>query len=76
VRTIFHVEFGVHVPADSIASMVTGLGSHGLLRRDGDSRRYLIDVPRPARAVAMKKQLRGYQSYGFLTWQAHESEES
>jgi hypothetical protein len=75
VRTIFHVEFGVHVPADSIASMVTGLGSNGLLRRDGESRRYLIDVPRPARAANLKKQLRGYESYGFLTWQAHESAE-
>jgi DNA-binding IclR family transcriptional regulator len=75
VHTIFHVEFGVHVPADSIASMVTGLNSHGLLSRDGDSRRYSVDVHRPARAAALKKQLQSWESYGFLTWQANKSTE-
>ena len=75
MHTIFHIEFGLHVPADSIASMLTGLGSNGVLRQNGDSRRYLIDIPRPARAAALKETLRGYESYGFLTWQAHESPE-
>jgi hypothetical protein len=69
------VEFGVHVPEDSIASMVTGLASNGVLRRDGDSRRYLVDVQRPARAVALEKQLQNWESYGFLTYQAQKGGE-
>lgn len=75
MHTIFHVEFGVHVPADSIASMVTGLNTHGLLSRDGDSRRYLVDVQRPAHAAVLEKQLQSWEGYGFLTWQAHKSTE-
>jgi len=75
VHTIFRVEFGVHVPEDSIASMVTGLNSHGLLRRDGKSRRYVVDVQRPARAATLKKQLQSWESYGFLTYQAQEQTE-
>jgi hypothetical protein len=50
--------------------MVSGLASNGLLRRDGNSRRYLVEAPRPARTVALEKQLRNWESYGFLTYQA------
>ena len=76
MRTIFRVEFGVHVPEDSIASMVTGLTSHGLLSRDPNSRRYLVDVQRPARAAALQKQLQSWERYGFLTWQAQKQIEN
>jgi DNA-binding IclR family transcriptional regulator len=67
--TIFQIEFGLHVPPDSIDSMLTGMASNGLLRREGESRRYTVDVPRRARAESLEKQLKGYASYGFLTFQ-------
>jgi hypothetical protein len=70
VHTIFRVEFGVHVPEDSVASMVTGITSHGLLSREGNSRRYVIDVQRPARAAKLKEDLQSWERYGFLKWQA------
>lgn len=76
MHTIFQVEFGVHVPEDSIASMVTGLNSHGQLSRDANSRRYLVDVQRPARAAALKEQLQSWERYGFLTWQAQKQTEN
>ncbi len=75
MHTIFQVQFGVHVPEDSIACMAGGLASHGLLRRDGKSRRYVVDVQRPARAATLKKELQRLESYGFLTYQAQEQSE-
>jgi hypothetical protein len=73
---IFRVEFGVHVPEPSISSMVTGLNMYGLLSRDRSPRSYLVDVQRPAKAAALEKQLQAWESYGFLAWQAHKSDES
>ena len=55
--------------------MAGGLASHGLLRRDGKSRRYVVDVQRPARAATLKKELQRLESYGFLTYQAQEQSE-
>lgn len=68
MRSLFHVEFGLHVPEDSIASMVTGLGAHGLVKQEERSRTYLVEVLRPSKAAALRTRLKKWESYGFLRW--------
>ena len=67
---IMHVNFAVHVPPDSVASMVAWLGSCATVRAMGDSqRRYVVTVQRPSVMAHLERRLAEWEKYGFLSWQ-------
>jgi hypothetical protein len=66
---VLRVNFGIHVAENDIASMVSGIGAYGLVRRDeSDSRSYTVTTVRSGKAAGLKKQLASWESYGFLRW--------
>jgi hypothetical protein len=70
MERIVHVTFGAHVPLDSVASMVTGLGACAVVRATDDSRRgYVVTVQRPSAMAHVERRLAEWEKYGFLTWQ-------
>lgn len=69
MERVLRIDFGVHVAEESIGSMVTGLGACGLVRQDPtDSRCYIVEILRSGKWAKLKKQLRQWESYGFLQW--------
>jgi hypothetical protein len=70
MERIVHVTFGVHVPLDSVASMVTALGACAVVRATDDSQRdYVVTVQRPSAMAHIERRLAEWEKYGFLTWQ-------
>jgi hypothetical protein len=70
MERIVHVTFGVHVPLDSVATMVTALGACAVVRATDDSQRdYVVTVQRPSAMAHIERRLAEWEKYGFLTWQ-------
>jgi hypothetical protein len=70
MERIVHVTFGAHVPLESVASMVTGLGACAVVRATDDSQRgYVVTVQRPSAVAHVERRLAEWEKYGFLTWQ-------
>ena len=67
---VVHVTFGIHVPLDSVASMVTVLSSCGVVRATDDTQRcYIVTVQRPSVMAHLKRRLAQWEKYGFVSWQ-------
>jgi hypothetical protein len=70
MERIVHVTFGVHVPLDSVARMVTDLGSCAMVRAtDASQRGYVVTVQRPSAMAHIERRLAEWEKYGFLSWQ-------
>jgi hypothetical protein len=70
MERIVHVTFGAHVPLESVASMVAGLGACAVVRATDDSQRgYVVTVQRPSAVAHVERRLAEWEKYGFLTWQ-------
>jgi hypothetical protein len=69
VERVVHVTFGVHVPEDSVGSMLTGLGGSGSVRAiDETRRRYEVRVRRARQLRHLEEQLTRWEQFGFLTY--------
>ena len=70
MERIVHVTFGVHVPLDRVASMVTALGACAMVRATDDSQRgYVVTVQRPSAMAHIERRLAEWEKYGFISWQ-------
>ena len=66
---VVHVTFGIHVPLDSVASMVTGFRPCGVVRATDDTQRnYVVTVHRPSVMAHLERRLAQWEKYGFLSW--------
>jgi hypothetical protein len=69
VERVVHVTFDIHVPLDSVASMVTGFSPCGTVRATDETRRcYVITVRRPSAMAHLQRRLAQWEKYGFLSW--------
>jgi hypothetical protein len=67
---IVHISFGVHVPLESVASMVSALGACGMIRAtDDDQRSHLVTVTSLAKMEYLETQLVKWEQYGFLKYE-------
>jgi hypothetical protein len=70
VERIVRITFGVHVPSDSIGSMLTGLGGNGSVRAVDETQRvYEVKVLRVGRLPSLEKQITQWEQHGFLTYE-------
>jgi hypothetical protein len=70
MERIVHVTFAVHVPLDSVASMVAALGACAMVRATDDSQRgYVVTVQRPSAIAHVERRLAEWEKYGFISWQ-------
>jgi hypothetical protein len=70
LERIVRITFGVHVPLDSVGSMVTGLGGNGSVHAVDETQRvYEVKVLREGRLPYLKKQLILWEQHGFLTYE-------
>ena len=67
---LLHVTFGVHVPEDSMRSLLTGLGAAGNVRAmDKTNRQYEVTVLHEAHVPHLQKKLLQWEQYGFLRYE-------
>jgi hypothetical protein len=64
----FRIQFGLHVPADRVAGMVSGIAAYGNITAEAD-RKYSVEVLRASRLPSLRKRLVNWDRYGFLTWE-------
>ena len=62
------MEFGQHVPRDSLASMVTGIAVYGNVIESASGRQFEVMVFRPSNLPELKRELTKWELYGFLRW--------
>jgi hypothetical protein len=66
---VVEINFGVHVPLDQVASLVTGFGVCGLVRAlDDTQRNYAVTVRRAGAMEYLETQLARGEKYGWFTW--------
>jgi hypothetical protein len=70
VERVVNITFAVHVPLDSVGSMLTGLGGSGSVRAlDETQRRYEVRLLREGRLPWLEKQLTRWEQHGFITYE-------
>ena len=69
VERIVEINFGVHVPLDQVASLVTGFGACGLVRAlDDTQRNYAVTVRRAGAMEYLETQLARGVKHGWFAW--------
>jgi len=69
MERVVEINFGVHVPLDQVASLVTGFGVCGLVRAlDGTQRNYAVTVRRAGAMEYLETQLARGEKHGWFTW--------
>jgi hypothetical protein len=63
------VTFGIHVPLDSMASMVSGIAAYGNVAALASPREFSVEVFRSSKEAKLKAELARLEQYGFLKWQ-------
>ena len=64
----FTIEFGVHVPKESVTSMASSLNYYGNISDKSNDQIYEVEVFREAKAKELKQRLLEWDRYGFLKW--------
>ena len=65
------VKFAEHIPAESIAGMVSGMAAYGNVDADSDGLSFTVRVFRESKLPRLKEQLLNWERYGFLRWTQH-----
>ena len=69
VERVVEINFGVHVPLDQVASLVTGFGTCGLVRAlDDTQRNYAVTVRRAGAMEYLETQLVRGVKHGWFAW--------
>ena len=69
VERVVEIKFGVHVPLDQGASLVTGFGTCGLVRAlDDTQRNYAVTVRRAGAMEYLETQLARGVKHGWFAW--------
>ena len=69
VERVVEINFGVHVPLDQVASLVTGFGACGLVRAlDDTQRNYAVTVRRAGAMEYLETQLARGVKHGWFAW--------
>jgi len=69
MERVVEINFGVHVPLDQVASLVTGFGVCGLVRAlDGTQRNYAVTVRRAGAMEYLETQLARGEKHGWFNW--------
>ena len=69
VERVVEINFGVHVPLDQVASLVTGFGACGLVRAlDDTQRNYAVTVRRAGAMEYLETQLGRGVKHGWFAW--------
>jgi len=69
VERVVEINFGVHVPLDQVASLVTGFGACGLVRAlDDTQRNYAVTVRRAGAIEYLETLLARGERHGWLAW--------
>ncbi|HVN22504.1 MAG TPA: hypothetical protein VMT71_00935 [Syntrophorhabdales bacterium] len=71
-NTYFVIEFGVHVPEDSLSSIITGIGAYGNVSANSQPNQYEVEVLRKSNVLKLKQRLLEWERYGFLKWHIEE----
>jgi hypothetical protein len=72
----FFVEFGVHVPKDSVSSIVSGIGAYGNVTSISQYAQYEVEVFRESNIPKLKQRLLEWDRYGFLKWRMGKSRDT
>ena len=69
VERVVEINFGVHVPLDQVASLVTGFGACGLVRAlDDTQRNYAVTVRRAGAMEYLETLLARGERHGWFAW--------
>jgi hypothetical protein len=69
VERVVEINFGVHVPLDQVASLVTGFSACGLVRAlDDTQRNYAVTVRRAGAMEYLETQLARGERQGWFAW--------
>ncbi len=69
VERVVEINFGVHVPLNQVASLVTGFGACGLVRAlDDTQRNYAVTVRRAGAMEYLETQLARGVKHGWFAW--------
>ena len=69
VERVVEINFGVHVPLDQVASLVTGFGACGLVcALDDTQRNYAVTVRRAGAMEYLETQLARGVKHGWFAW--------
>jgi hypothetical protein len=69
VEQVVEINFGVHVPLDQVASLVTGFSACGLVRAlDDTQRNYAVTVRRAGAMEYLETQLARGERQGWFAW--------
>jgi len=69
VERVVEINFGVHVPLDQVATLVTGFGACGIVRAlDDTQRNYAVTVRRDGAMEYLETQLARGVKHGWFAW--------
>jgi hypothetical protein len=64
----FIVRFNMHVAAEQVASMATGIAAYGNVLSGSSDRQFVVEVFRPSKAPRLRVLLTQWEVHGFLRW--------
>jgi hypothetical protein len=62
------VNFEVHVPEDSIQSMISGIAAYGFVGDTENDLEFKVEVFKESKLPQLSKLLTRWENYGKLTW--------
>jgi hypothetical protein len=63
-----NVEFGEHISADRVASMVSSMAAYGNVFDGHSQRAFVVEVFRRSKLPGLQRQLLSWENHGFLRW--------